>query len=238
MFNILFRIVLFCGAGIFILSITSCDTVKGSGDIVKEIRNETDFHAIDISIAGHVELYQGSTWKVEIEIEETILPYLETEVRNGRLDIYFSRHVHDVDDLKIKITAPMIDAIDLNGSGNLIAFDSLSGSKLTVDISGSGDADLRKVYYDELKLDLSGSGNLQLQGESLKAAMYVSGSGNLNASDCQIKVISVDASGSGDIRCRVSDQLKGNISGSGNVYYDGNPVTDVDVSGSGRLKKM
>jgi hypothetical protein len=45
----------------------------------------------------------------------------------------------------------------------------------------------------------------------------------------------VTISGSGDAFTRVSEELSGLISGSGNIYVSGNPLIKVRVTGSGRV---
>jgi len=45
-------------------------------------------------------------------------------------------------------------------------------------------------------------------------------------------------SGSGTARVDVAQKLKARVSGSGDVYYEGDPVVDGDVSGSGKILKI
>lgn len=218
----------------------ACDglVVTGSGDIITDIRDEKDFHALSISVPGKVEVYTGSEFKIEIEIEETLLPYLETEVRNGRLDIYFSRNVHDVDDLLIKITAPVIDDFEIDGSGEIVGFDTLSGAELKIDISGSGSVELKKIDFQTIRTEISGSGDTRLTGTGENLFVDISGSGDVNTLDCPVKNAEVDISGSGTLRCAVSESLKAKISGSGEIFYQGTPSVDANITGSGKVKKL
>jgi hypothetical protein len=219
---------------------TSCNelVVKGSGDLVTETRNETDFQSIDIAVPGKIETYKGTDFKIEIEVEETLLPYLETNVRNGRLDIYFSRAVRDVDNLRIKITAPNLEGFRISGSADLIAFDSISGTTLDLDISGSGSMDLKKIDFAAIKADISGSGDISVSGIADDLNLDVSGSGVFNGLDCPLLTADISVSGSGTVRCDVANVLKARVSGSGNIFYKGNPTVTVDISGSGSVKKL
>ncbi|MBK8556520.1 MAG: DUF2807 domain-containing protein [Lewinellaceae bacterium] len=222
------------------LGMSACDPfdIKGSGALVNEVRNPSDFDQVSISVPGKIRLQKGPDYQVDIQIESSLVPYLETEVRNGRLDVYFSRNTYDVDDLEITITAPDFKGIDVSGSAALLCEDQLSGDVLDLNVSGSGSMLLNNILLTTVQSKISGSGAITLKGVAEHLEANISGSGNLEALDCPVKTADLTISGSGSIRCEVYDQLKANISGSGCVYYKGSPVLDVSTSGSGKVKKM
>ena len=129
------------------LALTACDPwgIKGEGPLLQETRSLDDFDRVTISVPGDVTLIKDSIASIDFQIEETLLPYFETEVRNGRLDIYFSRSVRNVDDLRITIYSPDFNDIEINGSSDLISQDSLFGDQLRLDLSGSGSMTFRNI---------------------------------------------------------------------------------------------
>lgn len=224
-----------------LLFLSSCDIagVRSKGDTLTEIRTAQDFHALDISMSGKVIVHTGPEYKVEVQGEESALPYLKTEVENGSLHIYFSRNVYDVDHLVVTVTAPAFDKFDISGSAEVIARDPLDGTTLAVDISGSGNIELTDVAYDHADLEVSGSGDILLKGAVLQSIAFdVSGSGTLDALNCPTAKADVQVSGSGKVKCRAEESLRARVSGSGDVFYSGNPVLDVQISGSGTVKKI
>lgn len=223
------------------LFLFSCDIagVRSKGDVLTEIRDAQDFHALDISMSGKVIVHTGPEYKVEVQAEESVLPYLETEVKNGTLHIYFSRNVYDVDHLLVTVTAPDFDGFDISGSAEVIARDPLDGTSLDVDISGSGNIEMTDVDYDQADLRVSGSGDILMQGIVHQSIDFeVSGSGTLDALDCPTAKANVEVSGSGKVKCHADEVLRARVSGSGDVFYSGNPVLDVQISGSGTVKKI
>ena len=50
----------------------------------------------------------------------------------------------------------------------------------------------------------------------------------------QVPARNVTLSSSGSATIQVSDQLSGTLSSSGNVYYIGNPVMNINVTSSGK----
>jgi hypothetical protein len=221
------------------LLLSACEPwgVRGDGPLVDETRNLEDFDRVHVSIPGKVKLVIDTVFKVDIQIEESLAPYLETEVRNGRLDIYFSRNTRDVDDLEVTVHMPALEEISLSGSGDIDANDTLEGQKLRLDVSGSGSIDLNAALFNEIHTNVSGSGDIDVSGLADHLEAHVSGSGKVDALDCPVKTAEVHISGSGQVYCRVSDELKARISGSGTVWYEGSPQLDVSVSGSGKVVK-
>ena len=60
-----------------LLLFTACDpALRGNGDLVTETRNEKDFDGLDVSVPGKVVVRLGDEFKVEVQVEENLLPYL------------------------------------------------------------------------------------------------------------------------------------------------------------------
>ena len=53
----------------------------------QEVRNLDNFNSISLSIPAKVYIQQGSSFRVAIDADENDLDKIETEVRNGKLDI-------------------------------------------------------------------------------------------------------------------------------------------------------
>jgi hypothetical protein len=65
----------------------------------------------------------------------------------------------------------------------------------------------------------------------------VSGSGNINCSNLKTENAEIRVSGSSDVHVFASVSLKVNVSGSGDVYYGGNPTSpEIHSAGSGTVK--
>lgn len=224
------------------LGFTSCSDllgVKGKGDLVTEVRNVTPgFHAVDIATNGQLELRVDSVYYVEVRCEETIIAYLETINDKGVLKIHFDRDVYDVDHLKIIASAPSWDGIDISGSVDVVVPDPISGDKLDLSISGSGDMQIFNADFNEVDGTITGSGNIVVDGIADHLQCTISGSGNFDALDCPVLTADVTITGSGNVRVDVSETLKVTISGSGDVEYRGNPVVTKNITGSGSVRKI
>lgn len=218
----------------------SCDPlgIRGKGDLETETRNVKDFHALKINTSGDVELRVDSVYKVEVTCEENIIGYLETIEDDGVLKIHFDRDVFDVDGLKIRISAPSWDEIEITGSAEVDVPDAINGSTLNLSVTGSGNLKVFKADFDNIKTKVSGSGDVNISGIADDFDCTVSGSGNVDALDCPVKTAKVTVSGSGNVRLDASESLDVTISGSGDVEYQGSPQVTKSISGSGTLRKL
>jgi hypothetical protein len=224
---------------IFSFLMSSCDPfgIKSTGELITLEFSENDFDGLDLCVPADAEVRVGDTYKVEITCEETAMPYVETKVEDGVLKVYFSRSVRDVDHMKVLVTAPLWKSFDVSGSGGIIVLDSISGTQLDMDVSGSGSIKATQVFFDRVKLDVSGSGDIRLEGWGDKLWADVSGSGEIRCFDYEVNNADVEISGSGNIQVNALESLTAHISGSGNVVYKGNPTVNAHVSGSGSVRK-
>ena len=221
------------------LSLSSCldliDGIDGNNHPATEFRNVSAFSGVVSRGAFEVRIIQGSTNEVEIEAESNLLQFIETRVLGKNLIIktHNSRRLNNHQPMIITVTTTEIDKIELDGSGEIIAHN-LSATELDVNLSGSGDIDL-EATVDEMYASISGSGNIYLEGVTDYSKMHVSGSGDIHAKDFIQNHCEASISGSGKMYIYVNDVIEALISGSGSIYYDGNPDVSSRISGSGKV---
>ncbi|MFY8003820.1 MAG: GIN domain-containing protein, partial [Chitinophagaceae bacterium] len=140
--------------------------------------------------------------------------------------------------VKLTITTPVLEEIYVQGSGNVKSKDKFTGgSELKVKISGSGDVKLA-VNTPKVSSSISGSGNISLEGETKENNIEISGVGDYNTSELLAEIATVKISGSGNVKLHADANLNVKISGSGDVFYKGNPAITESISGSGTIKKL
>ena len=221
-----------------ILMLIACIQPSVAQDMKKETRRVDNFNRLSLAIAGDVHLKQGSTSLV-IEAEEDILPLIDTEVKDGLLTIKFNKRIvprHDK--ITIHASMPEVRGLSVAGSGNILAEGSVESDELKLSIAGSGDISLKKLSVADLKASIAGSGDIFLGGTgrqgNLKAS--ISGSGDMKI-PLEFENATIAISGSGDCSVHVTGSLDTSIAGSGSVTYEGNPVVNARVSGSGSVKQ-
>jgi Putative auto-transporter adhesin, head GIN domain len=209
-----------CVAFAAMLAACAFDSIEGSGKIVTDTRAVSGVSAVSVSGSGRLIVEQTGTESLTVTTDDNLLPYIKTEVRSGRLEL-------GVQDNSMTNLRPSKD----------IVFHLTVKQMNDIGVSGSGEADVKGLVQDSLKVGISGSGSVTAHGNADNLEVGVSGSGQYRGADLAAKRATASVSGSGDVVLAVSDSLEANVSGSGSVEYVGNPRVTEHVSGSGSVRK-
>ena len=204
----------------------------------KETRKVDDFNKISLGVNAELFLKIGNTQSVVLEGDD--LDEIETEVSKGKLKIRRegSWNFGGMDKIKIYITAKEIDGLSVAGSGEIKGESVIKADQLKLSVSGSGDMDL-EIDSEDLYISISGSGDLELKGKAGVVETHISGSGDIDAEDLEADTLDAHISGSGECSMTVNKKIEASISGSGTIYYKGNPDhVNLNASGSGKIKKI
>lgn len=193
-------------------------SVGGSGRVISEKRNISDFSNISLEGSGRVVIEQSGVDSLTVTCDDNILRYIESEVRGNTLVLGERSGVSlsPSTDILYKVTLRRLDTLDISGSG-VVEAKGLQSAKMKIDLSGSGEVSAQGAA-DDLDITISGSG--RFRGDSLKS-----------------RRTRIDVSGSGNALIASSETLDAIISGSGSVEYVGDPRVHQDISGSGSLRK-
>ncbi len=202
-----------------LLVLTGCSVVSGSGQVGSETRQVSGFTGIELSGIGEVTIEQGETESLTIEADDNVLPALTSEVDDSVLELGTKPRttVRTRNPIRYRVTLKDLTSIELSGSG------SVSGTNLRA---------------NALRVNISGSGTVDLAGSADQQEVDVSGSGRYEAAELPSRSVTIEISGSGKATVAAAEQLRVDISGSGTVTYSGDPTIDQSISGSGRLVKQ
>ena len=214
---------------------------RGSGNVVTETREVSGFRAVEIDYPAQVFVSQGNTESLEIEAEDNLLPNLKTQVRNGRLDIFYRReegkHVNPTKTVKITIVVKDLEDMDFNSAGELF-IEGLEADSLDVSLSGAGNLDLEEIQVSALNLSLSGAGSATASGMANNLDVTISGFGDFEGEDLHSQDARVNISGAGSATVWVDDELDAQVSGAGSIGYYGSPSVNRRVSGVGGVNRL
>jgi hypothetical protein len=215
--------------------------IRGSGRVITETRQVSDFNRVSMGGSGELILTQGDIESLEVEAEDNIMPYIKTEVSGRTLRLRIDSKVRSISTtrrIRYTLTVKELVGLDLSGSGRVDA-GSIDTDRLEVDMSGSGELRVGELTAESFKLKLSGSGEAEVvTGEIVEQDIAISGSGNYRAGKLRSQAATVQISGSGDAVVWAAEQLEVEISGSGTVEYYGRPAVSQKVSGSGRIRSL
>uniref|UniRef100_UPI003216E94E head GIN domain-containing protein n=1 Tax=uncultured Draconibacterium sp. TaxID=1573823 RepID=UPI003216E94E len=220
-----------------LMGATSCvkDTIDGNGIVTSEGRIANSFDKVKSSGDFEVHITSGDSHEVIVSAEENVIPYIETRVYNGTLNIDTDNltRIKNTLPMEVFITTPELEGIKLSGSG-IITTDYFTCDNMDILLSGSGRI-ITACNADEVEALVSGSGSVTISGVTNDADFAISGSGEIDAIDLSSIDCHTATSGSGDMWISVDHHLKAHISGSGNVFYYGQPEVETAISGSGNV---
>jgi hypothetical protein len=209
---------------------------------ISENRDVSGFNAIEFSTLGKINIMQGDKESLNISGPDNVVPEIITEVRNTTLIIRSKENINfnplgSDNPLTFTIVVKDLTSLTLSGAGD-VQVETLTTPSLDINMSGAGKVQQNQITTDNLSINLSGLGGIDISGQATQATIDISGAGGVNAPDLKTQTANVTISGLGGVTIWVTDQLTGNISGSGSVSYYGNPQTDTSSSGIGDFKSL
>lgn len=210
------------------LSILACQvgglggstTISGSGNVVSQDFDLTDFDQVDISHAFNVDITQGESYSVIVRVDDNLVEYLQVVKQGNALKIglkpNFGFTVRNTT-LNAEVTMPFLTRLEASGSS---------------DVTASGfDSD------QAFRVRLSGASSAVLSGSAGEVTVDASGSSDADLAEFLVGDARVDASGSSSVTVNVSGRLDVDASGSSDVFYLGNPTLgSIDTSGGSSVE--
>lgn len=211
-----------------------------------EARDVSGFSEVAVRGFGDAMIVQGDHEGLVIEADEEILPRISSEVRDGQLVLGLDLAWWEwltwwftwifMTDKRVRYTVTLCDfsGASISGSGKILS-DNLEGEACRFSISGSGTMVIDNLTAQSIGTRISGSGDIRMAGRAEKQQIYISGSGSVQNSDLETADTDIHISGAGKASINASRSLGIDISGSGSVFYRGQPQVRQHISGTGRV---
>ncbi|MCC6286524.1 MAG: DUF2807 domain-containing protein [Chitinophagaceae bacterium] len=225
---------------VLLLLLHSCinrETVHGNGNETTESRNIGSFKRVQLMGSMNVEIKKGNERAVEVSAEENLLPYIETRLDGDKLIVKFKDDVNiDADkDIVVRVTTPALTEASVMGSGDISGNGKFeSDDKIEINVLGSGNVKM-ELDGPAVEAKVTGSGDIDISGNTKDATYNTMGSGNIKAGDLKAENTEAKTMGSGDITAFASVKLNATITGSGNILYKGGGAVTSNVHGSGSV---
>lgn len=213
--------------------------IEGSGRVIKQERNVSNFDELSSSLPAKVELRQGDKEGVFVETDDNLQENIETVVEGGRLKLRMKEKntYPKTNTLLIVVYFKQLKEISLGGSGKMTVLP-MNAANLKLDLGGSGAIELQQLTGDSLKASIGGSGQINVQGTVSSISASIGGSGNINAEKLAAKDVKISIGGSGSVKTWATEKLNVSIGGSGNVRYFGDPMLTKSIGGSGAVTRL
>ncbi|QLH34222.1 MAG: DUF2807 domain-containing protein [Cyclobacteriaceae bacterium] len=242
--NFLFAIILVSLVLLSVASFTFAQTTKKTLEL-------PEFKSIYVNSNYTVYVKQSNKQEVTVEALTEIWELTTIKVENGVLLVNVERKPDNpnksiwskIDDIKIRPTMKVmvsvknLNELQVNSGGKIISENSIAADYISLAVSGSGGIDL-DLKGNNVKTEISGSGNVTLKGYASTNDIIMSGSGSLNSYACELENAKVKMSGSGVCELTASTSLDATVLGSGLVKHKGNTKSVTKkVYGSGAVDR-
>ncbi len=212
--------------------------IEGSGNIIKEQRDVSEFTGIDVGGAYYVHIKKGDYQSVEIETDDNIMPLVETEVSNGVLRISTKTATSNVKARNIYITMANLKQLDISGACKIESDDRFNEDLVDINLSGASNLNI-SFKANRIDMEMSGASNANISGHSNIFNIDASGASNGRFSNMEANTVSAECSGASSIWLNVIESIKGDASGGSNIYYKGNPnKANIETSGGASVERI
>jgi hypothetical protein len=213
-------------------------------DANAEVRTVKGFTGVEVSGAIDLYLSQGKEEAVAISASNPeALSRIKTEVRNGKLHIYFDgsgwnwKTWSNNNKMKAYVTFIEIHKLEASGACNIKTAEMISSDDLKIQLSGASDF-TGEVKAVKLKLDASGASNFRISGTAENAAIDVAGACDVKGYDLKTEYCKIDASGASVVRITNNKELSAEASGGSTIFYKGTGlIRDISTSGGASVKR-
>jgi len=207
---------------------------KGNGNVVTDSRKVTeDFTKVSASEGLMVYVTQADEFSIEVEADDNVIDFIDTEIRNGKLRIDCNRNIGRATK-NIYVSLPKVTELSASSGSQLETKNTIKTSELEIDGSSGAILEL-EIVSNEIGIDASSGANLRISGTTDEAIIDVSSGGNINAKDLLTKNCNAAASSGGNVKVQVSRSLVADASSGGNISYSGDPSIETKKSVSGSV---
>lgn len=196
-------------------SFSFSNTVNGSGNIVTEQRDVSEFSRVSVGGVFKAEITAGQNFSVTVEADDNLLPLIETEVRGDTLSISTDSRLRSDRPILVRVTAPNIAEVEASGAA---------------DVSVSG------VHNEMLSLSLSGASKMNAAGDTGQFFAEISGASSLTAFDLSARSARVRTSGASRSQVNAAEDLFADASGASTILYKGSPEIRRSSSGASTIR--
>lgn len=181
--------IIFCACGN-----KEVDIQESGSTIVKDLAL-SDFDQIEISHMFDVDINQGDTVQVIVEIEESLEPYLEIVTQGRTLMIGLKPdNRYNLDDAlhRVEVVLPNLIGVKITNFSDVIIHDFFDLANVEIEVSGFGSV-VAEIEAHAVRLDISDQSSVKLAGNIQEITGKVEGLSTLDLSQVNAQVINVDS---------------------------------------------
>jgi len=222
---------------------TSCQNdIVGEGPIITKEITIDNFNGIGTYGDDRVIISYGETQKITVTGHANIIDKLQKNIYEDTWDIVLKDGNYKNAQLTVNIITPLLNSVELQGSGSVDISNFKSDENVAISIYGSGYIELNgNTGCKNLDITMEGSGAIYSTNnfeDLINLNIEIDGSAQFNGFPITSTNSKIDISGSGTCNVTAQTLLDVKITGSGIVNYKGNPTIKTNITGSGKINNF
>jgi len=245
-----------------IVIVSGCN-VTGSGKVIEEEKDFTDFSRVDVGSAFEVEIVKANSFSVKISADESLIDYVVVSKEADTLKINLKPH-HIFTDftlgkktLKAEITMPALRGLEVSGATETTISGFAASENFILEVSGASSLKMDDIEVGNADFDVSGASDVtgsmkatnvvfkvsgastvKLTGSASNLVLDTSGASNADLTEFPLaEDADVKLSGASKATVNLKGTLDCNVSAASSLFFLGNPTMgDVEVSGASTIK--
>ena len=232
--------------------------VIGSGELVTEEFNFSDFKRVDDSSAFEVEITQSGSYSVSITADDNLFEHVQVSKEGETLKIGLKTIISlRPATLKAEITMSQLRGLDLSGATHGTVSGFSSTESVDIEVSGASHLDLVKMSAGDVKFDIDGASKVigditasdvdfdvdgastvQLEGSASDIVVDASGASHVKLAGFKVANADVTLAGASSGTVNLDGRLDADLSGASHLSYIGEPTMGtINTSGASKLNK-
>lgn len=205
------------------------------------------FDAVELRWVGDLYVTQGQGESLAVEGDPELIQKLNVRVDSGALWLEVGQDWLDrlVEGLRLLgrksltyyVGVETLRRLAVSGSGT-VRCERLHTDELTLALNGRGNVHIDDLEARSLRVKIAGRGEIDLRGRVDEARLDIAGSGEVELPRLALKRADIHISGHGESELSVSDELEVSISGYGRVRYHGDPHVKQSIAGAGSVTRL
>jgi len=214
--------------------------IVGSGNLITQQKDFSDFSSLAVSSGFEVEITHSSTYSIAVTADDNVIDYAKVSKTGNTLNIGLQTGIsYQSITIQAEIGMPELNNLDLSGGTQGIINEFSSANMFSVDLSGGSQLEGGFMTTEDINIELSGGSQLNnFYGEANNLIIELSEGSQLDLSEFTINDSNVNLSGGSQATISPNGRLDATLSGGSTLNYYGNPVLgDIDVSGGSTINQ-
>jgi len=243
---------------VFLLRFWPSVQIVGSGNLVTEKMEFSDFTIVEVGSGFDVEITQSGSYNISITTDSNVIDYVQASKTGDKLTIGLKSGEYQSVTLRAEITMPELQELELSGGTHGTVEGFVSTHKFLLDLSGGSFLNMVDTSVGDIDTNLGGGSNLnggltssgdaqftlgggsrlRLEGAANDLRISASEGSHLDLSDFPVHNANVNLGGGSLSTINLDGRLEADLSGGSTLLYIGEPTMgDINTSGGSTVSR-